>query len=129
MAIRIRDTDDNHLLAFDLIDLLRIAGPAVATHRWICRDVEAFGPSAEALHAASDLGTVLSGDELIRIASGISQVIDGDFRTIAEPGAPTWLRIRAIDSTEYVVATADEAVLAQIRAAFHDVRDLPDEDV
>ena len=128
-AISIRDLGANGVLSFDLIDLLRLAGPAVAASSWLCSGVEATGPRADEIHAAADCGVVLGGDELLRIASGISQVIDGDFRAMTGPGAQPWLRIRAIDSSEFVVIGTDEAVLARISAAYRDVHPSPEDDL
>jgi rRNA-processing protein FCF1 len=35
--------------------------------------------------------------------------------------------IRAVDSTDYVVATNDESLIARVRGRFRDVRDSPDD--
>lgn len=126
-AISIRDTGVNGVLRFDLIDLLRLAGPTAVASRWVCRGVEATGALAGELHDAADRGTPLSGTDLLRIANGIVQVIDGDFEATAQPGQRPWLRIRAIDSSEFVVITQDVDVLARFRAAYDDVRDSPED--
>jgi len=126
-AVTIHDSTPNDVLSFDLADLLRIAGPSVRESTWRCHAVEAIGPQADLLHAASDNGRSLSGDELIDIATEVTQIIDGDF--VAErsnEGAP-WLVIRAVDSTVYVVITNDHALIERIRAKFRDVRDSPED--
>lgn len=128
-AISIRDRTTSGVLALDLIDLLTLAGPAVATTRWTCRDVEAVGQLADDLHRAAERGDVVDGRDLLRIAAGVSQVIDGEFQSLAGPSERPWLRIRAIDSTEFVVATSDASVLARIRSAYHEVHESPDDDV
>lgn len=127
-AISIQDTGADGVLRFDLIDLLRLVGPAAAASQWMCRGVEATGNLAGELHDAADHETPLSGADLLRIASGVLQVIDGDFEATAESGRPPWLRIRAIDSSEFVVITNDPGVLARIRAAYDVVRDSPEDD-
>jgi hypothetical protein len=127
-AISIRHRAANGALALDLVDLLRLAGPAVATTQWTCRGVEAVGHLAEDLHRASDHGDIVDGRDLLRIAAGVSQVIDGEFQSVSAPSVRPWLRILAIDSTEFVVITSDAGVLARIRAAYHDLHESPDDD-
>jgi len=56
-------------------------------------------------------------------------VIDGEFQSVSVSSVRSWLRIRAIDSTEFVVITSDAGVLARIRAAYHDLHEFPDDDV
>ncbi len=127
-AISIRDRRADGVLRFDLLDLLRLIGPAATASQWMCSGVEATGNLAAELHDAADHGTPLSGADLLRIASGVLQVVDGDFEATAEPGQPPWLRIRAIDSAELVVITTDLELLARIRASYDDVRDSPEDD-
>ena len=75
------------------------------------------------LHVAADRGNAIGGNELLRIAGGVTQVIDGDFLAFSSSENAPWLRIRAIDSSLFLVATSDADLLDRIRAAFHDVRD------
>ena len=127
-ALSIRDRALNGTLALDLLDLLRLAGPSVATTQWTCRGVEAVGSLADDLHRASDHGEIVDGRDLLRLAAGVSQVIDGEFQSVSAPSARPWLRILAIDSTEFVVITSDAGVLARIRAAYHEVHESPADD-
>ncbi|MCI0459896.1 MAG: hypothetical protein L0Z62_23340 [Gemmataceae bacterium] len=66
-------------LEFDLIDLLRLAEPEVRASTWRCRCVECEGERADELHQVSDSGAVITGDELLRLAAGVYQTIEGDF--------------------------------------------------
>jgi hypothetical protein len=127
-TISIRDRAANGTLALDLVDLLRLAGPTVVTTQWTCRGVEAVGYLADDLHRAADHGDIVDGRDLLRIASGVSQVIDGEFQSVSAPSMRPWLRILVIDSTEFVVITSDAGVLARIRAAYHDVHESPADD-
>lgn len=126
-AVTIHDSTPNGVLSFDLADLLRIAGPSALASIWRCRGVEAIGPDASRLHAASDDGRSLSGEALIDIAAGVTQVIDGDFVAEHSNDGPPWLVIRAVDSTLYIVITNDHALIARIRTEFGDVRNSPDD--
>lgn len=128
-AITIHDSDPRGVLRFDLIDLLRLAGSDAVAATWRCSGVEATGPLADELHVAADVGNAIGGNELLRIAGGVMQVIDGDFLAFSPSADEPWLRISAIDSSLFVVATADTDLLDRIRAAFHDVLDSPLDDV
>jgi hypothetical protein len=77
------------------------------------------------LRAASDAGSVLSGAEMLRLAGGILQVINGDFEAYRAAETRPWLVVRAIDSSVYVLITQDENLLQRVRERFRDVRDSP----
>jgi hypothetical protein len=126
-AVTIHDAGTNGALSFDLIDILRVLGGDATGATWRCNDVEATGPLADELHRAADRGDTITGQELLRIAAGVDQVIDGDFRGFTVANEP-WLRIRAVDSSLFVVVALDDGVLARLRTAFRDVRDSPEDD-
>lgn len=85
------------------------------------------GDLAEELHRVSAADLAVSGGEMLRLAGGIRQVIDGDFEAYRPNDTRPWLVVRAIDSSEYVVITQDERLLARVRERFRDVRDSPDD--
>ena len=99
-AVTIHDIRDR-VLAFDLIDILRIAGPDAESSSWRCRNVECTGDLAEELHRASDAMSALTGAEMLRLAGGVLQIIDGDFEAYSASETRPWLVVRAIDSSEY----------------------------
>jgi hypothetical protein len=125
-AVTIHDTRDR-VLAFDLIDILRLAGPDAESSSWHCRNVECTGDLAEELHRVSDAGSALTGVEMLRLAGGLLQVIDGDFEAYRPGETRPWLVVRAIDSSEYAAITQDERLLARVRERFRDVRDSPED--
>jgi hypothetical protein len=124
--VTIHDVRDG-VLAADLIDILRLAGTDAESSSWRCRNVDCTGDLAGELHRAADAGSVLDGREMLRLAGGISQVIDGDFEAYRPGDTRPWLVVRAIDSSEYVVITADERLIARVRERFRDVPDSPDD--
>ncbi|HEV7323058.1 MAG TPA: hypothetical protein VGO04_31020 [Ensifer sp.] len=68
-------------------------------------------------------GEPVSGWDLAGAAQDTLQVIWGEFAgSLAAAPERLWIRIRAIDSTFYEVATDDETVIERIEAAFDDVR-------
>lgn len=125
-AVTIHDTRDR-VLAFDLIDILRLAGPDAELSSWRCRNVECTGDLAQELHRVSDAESVLTGAEMLRLAGGVLQVVDGDFEACRPGETRPWLVVRAIGSSEYAVITPDAGLLARVRERFLDVRDSPDD--
>jgi hypothetical protein len=123
----LRVLGESRVLAFDLIDILSLAETDAASSSWKCGNVECVGGLADELHLASNSGLSLSGSQLLRLAAGVSQIIDGDFEACRPGDAHPWLMIRAVDSTDYVVATNDESLIARVRGRFRDVRDSPDD--
>src|SRR6185503_14067976 len=98
-AVTIHDIRDR-VLAFDLIDILRLAGSDAESSSWRCRNVECTGDLAEELHRVSDAESTLTGAEMLRLAESIAQVIDGDFEAHRSGETRPWLVVRAIDSSE-----------------------------
>jgi hypothetical protein len=127
-AVTVHDARDGSL-AFDLIDILCLAGRDSDTSSWRCRNVECTGDLADELHRASDAGSVLPGAEMLRLASSVLQIIDGDFEAYRPGETRPWLVVRAIDSSAFAVVTHDERMLARVREQFVDVRDSPDDAV
>jgi len=126
LAVTIWDrTADERFLSFDLTDILSLCGERALSSAWLCSNVEAIGPGAEKLHAICDAQRTIAGIELISLASGISQTIDGYFYAW-EPAADfPWLFIRAVDGEEFAVATTEHELLEAIRRRFRDVRESP----
>lgn len=117
---------DGHLLAVDLVDLVRLFEPEVRELSWTCRYVECVGNAAYELYRAAETGAALDGADLLRLASGVDQVIDGEFIGTPVGGARPRLVIVAEDSTYYVVASAEPGLLDRVRQRFSDVRPSPE---
>jgi len=112
-------------LSFDLIDILRLIGPRVLDAHWRCRFVWCIGETSGQLHEISDRGVSVSGEELMRIVSGINQTIDGDFEARDGEAENAWLVIKAIDSSLFEVWSDDLELLRRVRETFQQVSDLP----
>jgi len=110
-----------------LIDLLR---PFAIQSQWRIAAVvdgdreyfEATGSAAEDLEALAQSGELVSIDALLKLAKKTRQVIWGHFDVGLDP---TWLTLRAIDSTFVEVTTADRRVLGLLKSQFEDVRTYP----
>ncbi len=121
-----RPLGDGRVLAVDLIDLLRLFEPEVLSLSWTCRGVWCLGDGAREFERVSESGAVLAGGELLRLASGVSQVIDGEF-VGTQPGSPApRLIVVAEDSTHYVVASPEPELLGRVRQRFSEVRASPE---
>jgi hypothetical protein len=112
------------LLAVTLRDLLRIIGDPARCSSWRLAGIEALGPSADDVHAASDAGAVLGGEDLLRIANGLDQIIDGYFRAYRGLESEPWLIVRAVDSTSWDVASESSATLDEIKRAYRNVTEV-----
>jgi hypothetical protein len=110
----------------NLIDVLGIFRDRVASSSWAIAGVEALGAdSATQLNAYSDEEATIDGEELLRLASEVTQVIDGNFTGFQIAQDDPWIIIYAVDSSSYDVLTDEQAVLEAIRSRFNDVTDIP----
>lgn len=87
----VRALGGGRVLAFDLIDILRLAGPEAESSYWRCRNVQCNGALAEELHRVSEAGSALPGAEMLRLAGGVFQIIDGDFEAHRLGETQPWL--------------------------------------
>jgi len=122
-----RQVGSSNRLAFDLVDLLRLAESDVVASDWRCSYVECEGELAEELMNIGDVQGTIPGRELLRLASGVFQVVEGNFEARRAGEAKWWLMIRAVDSSFFVVITENQDLLKRIRSRFLDVRDSPED--
>lgn len=116
----------NNVLAFDLIDILKIIGEKAINSTWKISDVECIGKDAEKLQNISDYSNQISGKELFSISSNLLQVIDGVFEAYLDEENLPWLIIRAVDSSEYDIESNDKVLIAKIKNSYSTVVNLPD---
>ena len=114
------------VLAYDLADLLTLAGPDALDSSWSCEAVECLGPGADELHRATDAGPV-PGARLAELAVGVTQTIDGVFEATLPGKDRPWLVLRSIDGCYFVVITRSRALVAEVRRRFRDVRPSPED--
>ncbi len=121
-GIAIYDKNDvGNTLSFDLHDILSAMEDFILSRRWIISGVECTGPSAEAMHSASDGGISLSGEELMKMAAEVTQVIDGKFRGFHRTNSVSDIIIRAVDSSFFEVHSGDPKPLDRLRSRFHKI--------
>lgn len=125
-AVTIWDTTERNgsrLLSFDLVDILRLFVDELPRSAWKVSEVEAIGSGSNKLMRIAESGRFISGEELLSIAEDLVQVIDGDFRGLIDGNF--WIRILAIDSTEFSVISPHQSVIEKIQSRFSDVRKSP----
>lgn len=114
---------EGHLLAVDLIDILKVLGEEAEGSEWRLSRVEAVGPVANELQALSGEGGRLSGSKLVQLAGQVKQIVNGEFEGY-RPGEPErWIIIKAEDSFAYTVETGQDDVFTRLKARFNDVEE------
>lgn len=125
-GVTIREMDENGGLVIDLRDVLALLGTAATSSRWTIEGVEATGTSAaERLERLSDAAATVSGNELMQIASEVSQIVDGKFSAFEDNSDSPWIVIAAVDSSAYDVITSRSDVLDTIKNAFKSAEYIP----
>lgn len=117
IGVTILDRDQYGTLVPTLSELLTLlTGPAMLL-TWILSDVEAVGSEAEALQEAAEADRRLTFDELLQLAKGVAQVIDGEFVGY-DSHQEKRLVIRAVDSSAFDVESDDETVVRLVEGKF-----------
>jgi hypothetical protein len=127
-AITIYDTNTSPQgtwLSFDLLDILSVIGEPAARSKWRCAGVECLGALSDDLHALSDSGEWITGEQLFNLAAGVYQTIDGYFYARNAGADHDWLAIRAVDSSCFDVESTDAGVIQDLKQRFRLVRDFP----
>jgi hypothetical protein len=75
----LRPLSGGQVLAVDLIDILRLCESDVLLSSWRLRNVDCAGDLADEFMRLGESEATVNGQELVRLASGVYQVIEGDF--------------------------------------------------
>jgi hypothetical protein len=106
-------------LLIRLLDLLELGGERSQNSTWRVTAVEATGLDSETLHQAADTGEWIDGNNLLSLARGLDQVVDGRFAAYDRGQSEPWLLLGAVDSTSWDVASDDVALLKEVRSRYH----------
>lgn len=118
-------TPDGRFLAVGLADLLRDLGDRADGLTWRLDRVECLGPAADRMHQADDAGLPICTCDLIPLADGVYQVIDGYFEGFRDGHEAPWIIIRAVDGSAFDVQCDDSDLLDGLRRKYRDVIDIP----
>lgn len=124
-GLRIRDLE-NGVLTFDLHDLLALLGDRAARSDWLCLveqciATESGRPNLEEAYSAAAL---MTGAELLELASETRQVIDGVFKGFRPGENMPWIAFEAVDSTCWEVYAADAADLTPFATTFRHIEEI-----
>ena len=109
-------------LAQELADLLEALGERALNLQWECRNVEVSGgEKAQDLYSLDDNKLRVSGTQLLEVARGITQTIEGTFVGFDAAGAMSMV-IKNIRGSLWEVF-GKRADLRNMRKSFRDVRD------
>jgi hypothetical protein len=128
-GIRIHDLTDEHVLAFDLADLLETLGKEAELSAWTCSVGECLAQDGARTELEDAYGARprLAGAEILALAAETLQVVDGVFEAFRPGERQPWLRLEAIDSTYWEVFAPDAADLAALRARFREVEPIEED--
>ena len=128
-GIRIHDSTDEQVLAFDLADLLEGLGSKARLSTWKCSVGECIAQEG----ARPDLEDVynapvgLSGPEILALASETLQVVDGVFAAFRPGERQPWIKLEAVDSTYWEAVASAAEDLSPLRLRFSEVETLEED--
>jgi len=128
-GIRIHDLTDEHVLAFDLADLLEGLGKEAELSSWKCSVGECISKddARPDLEDAYNSPVRLSGPEILALASETLQVVDGVFEAFRPGERRPWIKLEAVDSTYWEVFAAKAADLSSLRLRFSEVESIEED--
>lgn len=125
-GLAITDTTEENFLSFDLFDILTQIGDSIEDSEWVISEVECFGEAADEIDRLAESQSKVSGIKLLKLASNLTQTIDGIFTGYCLGGETPWIIIQAIDSSEYEVFSTDRKLLDRIHDRFRCVTQILD---
>jgi len=104
--------------------VLVVLGERALHSTWFGSGVQADGEHAEELFSLIDYNEPLEGREFLRIASGIRQIMEGDF-TAFDPGSTShWILIRAWKGSGFYIEINDPTNKERLKTQFQSVEDV-----
>jgi tetratricopeptide (TPR) repeat protein len=101
-----------------LYDLILALGERALQSIWFGSGVECYGEKADELYAFAEQEQPISGHDLLSLASGIRQTIQGDFFAF-DPGATAyWIFLRAWEGSGFYIETNDSHIEKQLQAQY-----------
>ena len=104
--------------------LIAALGDRALDATWFGIGVNCSGEKADELYAFTDNNRPIQGHDLLYIASGIGQIMEGDF-TVFDPEATSpWLFIRAWEGSGFYIETNDPKSRKRLKAHFQSVEEV-----
>jgi hypothetical protein len=102
----------------DLYDLISALGERGLHSIWFGSGLECYGERAEDLYAFANQERPIEGRDLLDIASGIQQTIQGDFHAFDPGGTSHWLFLRAWDGSGFYIEIDDPVSKQRLKTQF-----------
>jgi hypothetical protein len=116
-----RQTPDTIL---DLYPLLVALGDRAVNSVWQGSDLDCFGETAEELCSLTDDHQPIAGQDLLRLAAGVTQTIDGTFKAYDQGATSHWISIRAWDGSGFYIEIDDPELKERLKSQFHAVEEI-----
>ena len=107
----------------DIYGLLTALGERALQSIWFGNNVECYGEKAEELYAFAEQEQPIDGHDLLSIASGIRQTIQGDFFAFDAGATSYWLFLRAWEGSGFYIETDDPQVERRLKKHFQAVEE------
>ena len=110
--------------SLDLHDVILVLGERALNSTWQGSGVDCYGESAQELFEFTDHERPIAGRDLLRITSGVSQTIEGDFKAFDADSTSHWIFIRAWDGAGFYITTNDLKAKEHLKSQFEAVEDV-----
>ena len=97
----LENNESSDFLASNLSDLLTALGEKGLNSLWLCKYVQCYGGNTDELYVLSNGQVLVSGEELLRVAQKVDNIVDGYFSAFLDDETKPWLVVRAIDNNIY----------------------------
>jgi hypothetical protein len=123
-TITITDKDADGFLSVDLVDLLRALAPIPEDVEWCVANLELASSTTDELYDIERRNATLTISQLDRLAHECGQIINGEITACSSGTKTPVLVLRAVDSSAWDVSADDQEMLARVRRAFSQVREV-----
>lgn len=108
----------------DVYDLIKALGERALNSTWLGSSVDCYGEGAQELFSFIDNNRPITGQDLLRITSGIRKTIEGDFVAF-DPGSTShWILVRAWKGSGFYIETNDPQSKERIETHFQSVEEV-----
>jgi tetratricopeptide (TPR) repeat protein len=119
-----QEQSDQPVQALDLYSLLGVLGERAIRSTWFGNDVQCSGETAENLYAAIEDNRPVDGYDLHQIASGIHQIVAGDFQAFDPDAHAPWIFIRAWKGSGFYIETDDPKIKRRLMTRLRSVEEV-----
>ncbi len=108
----------------DLYRLVTAFGDRSLRSTWFGSGLDCNGETTDELYALTDQNKPIEGDNFLSLATGIRQIVAGDFQAFDPGGDSPWVFLRAWEGNGFYVETDDPQVEKQLKAHYQAVEEV-----